>query len=100
MIFINFVRVKNLDVGNLGFLTKKERLNVLLSRQEQFLFVIKDIEYCDHATIIIDPAITVKSITTVEPDKNAVEGDEKTWGQNDRKNVFVMKVLTWFKQVL
>ena len=84
--FVDFVRAKNPDLGNLGFLTKKERLNVLLSRQEQFLVTIGDMECCDQADV------------TIEPDEDAAEGDEKTWGRNDKKNAFVMKVLTWFRE--
>ena len=40
------------DQGNLGFLSKKGCLNVLLTRQEQYLFVIGDITCCgsDFAT--------------------------------------------------
>ena len=60
VMFVDFVRAKNPDLGNLGFLTKKEHLNDLLSRQEQFLFVIADMECCDHATITIDPATTAE----------------------------------------
>ena len=98
VIFVDFVRAKNLDAGNLGFLTKKERLNVLLSRQEQFLFVIGDMECCDHATITIDPATTAEPAVTAEPDEDEVEGDKKSWGRNDLKNVWVTRVLTWFKE--
>ena len=72
------------DACNLGFLTQRERLNVLLSGQEQFLAVVGDMHYSEYST---EPA------TTTETDEDAAGGDEKTWGRNDRKNAFVMKVL-------
>lgn len=43
---VDFVRAGN-DDGSLGFLAKNERLNVLLIRQEQHLFVIGDKKCCD-----------------------------------------------------
>ena len=75
VVFVDFVRAKNPDLGNLGFLAKKERLNVLLFRQEQFLFVVRDMHCCEHSTV---PAITAEpDENAAEPDENAAEGDGK-----------------------
>lgn len=46
IMIVDFVRASN-DRGSVGFLAKKERLNVLLTRQEQYLYVIGDMTCCD-----------------------------------------------------
>ena len=89
VMFVDFVRAKDPDCGDLGFLTKKERLNVLLSRQRQFLFVIGDVRCCESAVVYTAAA-------DKPADGNADEGEEKTWGRHDKKNVWMRKVLTWF----
>lgn len=47
--FVDLVRAGN-DQGSLGFLSKKERLNVLLTRQNQHLFLVGDTTCCETDT--------------------------------------------------
>ncbi len=55
VMIVDFVRAKNTDLGVLGCLTKRERLNVLLSRQKQFLVVVGDKNCCDTTADSTEP---------------------------------------------
>ena len=96
LMFVDLVRAKNPDMGDLGFLCRKERLNVLLSRQKQFLFVVGDMKCCEFAS---DPATAADTATVVEPGQDWTEDNEKKiWGPNEQKNKWVKKVLGWFTE--
>ena len=85
---VDFVRAGN-DHGSLGFLTKKERLNVLLSRQRMHLFVVGDTT-CTKAAYTADP--------TLEEDADLQADPATITPGNDRRNQWVIKVLEWFQQ--
>ena len=87
VMIVDFVRAGN-DQGSLGFLTKKERLNVLLSRQQVQLFVVGD-----------QTCLAPSSDPTAAPsggDPTAVDPSPST-ATTDRRNRWVMQVIQWFK---
>ena len=84
VMIVDLVRAKNPDLGALGFLTKKARLNVLLSCQRQFLFVVGDMKCCESS---------FEPIEALEP---ADYSAKKQWGLDERKNAWVVKVFKWF----
>ncbi|CAF9924432.1 MAG: hypothetical protein ALECFALPRED_002759 [Alectoria fallacina] len=68
VMIVDFVRAGN-DNGSLGFLVKKERLNVLLSRQQQQLFVVGDITCCDaDFAAALNPSLEASDPTTAIAD--------------------------------
>ena len=98
--FVDLVRAKKNDLGALGFLAKKERLNVLLSRQQQLLFVVGDIKCCESSLETSQPAN--ESYATSEPANEPVGAEDisggATWNRNDKRNARISKVLAWFRE--
>ena len=95
VMIVDFVRAKTPDLGVLGFLAMSERLNVLLSRQKQFLIVVGDKNCCDTKPDSTEPV-------TDEPAEARDDADNTkaaaTWDYNDKKNSSVLKILAWFKE--
>ena len=103
IIIVDFVRAGN-DHGGLGFFAKKERLNVLLTRQEQHLLVIGDMTCCDsdYATAVAEePEDEQSPEEPAAESSTAAAADEEqpapTKNLSIRRNAWVMKVLYWFK---
>ena len=92
VMIVDLVRASN-DHGALGFLGKKERLNVLLSRQVMYLFVIGN-------TTGTQAVFATVSAVDVTPEENAdLEAEPATTTpNNDRRNQWVIKVIHWFQQ--
>ena len=86
VMIVDLVRASN-DKGSIGFLRKKERLNVLLSRQQQHLFVVGDIECAKES---LPPSTSVDTPTKTPIDVTASKRDEQ--------NKWVIRVLKWFKE--
>lgn len=94
------------DRGNLGIFARKERLNVLLSRQKQHLFVIGEMTCCDSdfatatAEDLEDEPSPPKESTAESSIAAALGEDENAPIKNllNRRNTGVMKVLDWFKK--
>ena len=83
-------RARHRDQGALGFLTKKERLNVLLTRQKIHLFVVGDITCCETDTT----GTSNVDELPVEAPESAFEAPKSTkTNPSDRKNVWVARVL-------
>ena len=89
IMIVDLVRAGN-DHGDLGFLGKKEHLNVLLTRQRQHLFVVGDATCCD-----ADLAAEQYEAAAAELIDDPKEADKKNKG---RKNLWVMRVLKWFNE--
>ena len=99
VMIVDFVRAGN-DNGSLGFLVKKERLSVLLSRQEQQLFVVGDITCCDaDFAAALNPSLEASDPTSAIADPLADEiPPADTPATLDRRNAWVMKVLKWLQE--
>ena len=93
IMIVDLVRAGN-DHGDLGFLGKKERLNVLLTRQRQHLFVVGDATCCD-ADLALE-AYDAAAAALIDAPNDV--SDRNTQEPIGRKNVWVMKVLKWFKE--
>lgn len=86
VMIVDLVRASN-NKGMIGFLRKKERLNVLLTRQQQHLFVVGDIECAKESYL-----------ASTSADTPADAPVDVTAAKRNEQNKWVIKVLTWFKE--
>ena len=93
IMIVDLVRAGN-DHGDLGFLGKKERLNVLLTRQRQHLFVVGDATCCD--ADLAAEEYEAAAAELIDDPKEA--SDKKNEEPKGRKNMWVMRVLKWFNE--
>ena len=87
IMFVDLVRAGN-DHGDLCFVSKKERLDVLLSRQKQMLFAVGDTTCCDTGAV---PPETEE--TNDEPPT-----EEATASFDSKKNQFMISVSKLFEE--
>lgn len=86
------VRAEN-DHGSLGFFRKKERLNLLLTRHTQHLFVVGDPTCCE--TDFAAANLSIEASERATADNTLAVA---TSNPSDRRNVWMVKVLGWFQE--
>lgn len=94
IMIVDIVRAGN-DNGDLGFLREKERLNVVLSRQKQHLFVVGDTTCCDTGYPTVAAAETQED---EEAGPDAAPATKSHGDRSSRQNVWVIKVIKWFRE--
>ena len=87
---VELVRASS-DQGSIGFLRKKERLNVLLTRQQEYYFVVGDLG----CTGTSSPNSTANQ-TTAETAADPVV--DLSASKLSEQNKWVAKVFTWFTE--
>ncbi|KAL9136699.1 MAG: hypothetical protein Q9175_002098 [Cornicularia normoerica] len=92
LVVVDPVRAKN-DHGSLGFFRKKERLNLLLTRHTQHLFVVGDPTCCETDFAAANLPVEASEPTTANNTLTVATSNSR-----DRRNVWMVKVLRWFQE--